>query len=257
MVLEVARYRQVFTEFWQDSFVIDLTPEEKFFYLYLLTNSKTSQCGVYEIPVKVMILETGYNRETILRLIERFEGYGKIKYSIATKEIVVVNWLKYNSINSLKVQKCIEKELKQVKSKDLIPYLYGMDRLCIDWGEEEKRIEENRIEENRIEKNTMSSIYKPIIDYLNKKCETHYRPTTNKTKSLIDTRTKEKFTVEDFKTVIDKKSNEWIGTKYEKYLRPQTLFGTKFESYLNQKSKQSKNTNSNTFLEMMEEEEDD
>ena len=42
------------------------------------------------------------------------------------------------------------------------------------------------------------------------------------------------FTVEDFKTVIDKKSLEWMGTEREKYLRPQTLFGTKFESYLNQ-----------------------
>jgi uncharacterized phage protein (TIGR02220 family) len=253
VIIEVARYRQVYTEFWQDTFVIDLTPEEKFFYLYLLTNSKTTQCGIYEIPIKVMILETGYNRETILRLIERFESYEKIKYNSETKEMVVMNWLKYNSINSPKVQKCIENELKQVKSRGLIPYLYGIDTLCIDWGEEENRIEENRTEENRIEKNTMSSTYRPIIDYLNEKCGTHYRPSTKKTKSLIDARTNEGFEIEDFKTVIDKKSDEWIGTKYEKYLRPQTLFGTKFEGYLNQKTSSK---NSNAFLDMLDDEGD-
>lgn len=45
----------------------------------------------------------------------------------------------------------------------------------------------------------------------------------------------EGFSVEDFKTVIDKKYNDWKGTEWEKYLRPETLFGAKFESYLNQK----------------------
>ena len=53
----------------------------------------------------------------------------------------------------------------------------------------------------------------------------------------------EKFTVDDFKTVIDKKSREWLGTDMEKYLRPETLFGTKFESYLNQQVVISKPTN--------------
>ena len=80
-----------------------------------------------------------------------------------------------------------------------------------------------------------TEIYKTIIEYLNKKAGTKYRASSKKTKSCIHARLAEGFTLEDFKTVIDKKCEEWIGTEYEQYLRPETLFGTKFESYLNAK----------------------
>ena len=76
----MAVYRQVYITFWQDEFILELTPEEKYFYLYLMTNSKTSQCGIYQLPIKVMEMELGYNRDTIIKLIERFEQYGKIAY---------------------------------------------------------------------------------------------------------------------------------------------------------------------------------
>ena len=71
------------------------------------------------------------------------------------------------------------------------------------------------------------------MDYLNEKAGTHYRAGVAKTQSLIKARASEGFTEADFRTVIDKKCADWIGTEYEQYLRPQTLFGTKFESYLN------------------------
>lgn len=73
-----------------------------------------------------------------------------------------------------------------------------------------------------------------IVEYLNEKAGTHYRPTTAVTKHHIQARMKEGMTEEDFKTVIDKKVAQWKGTKMEEFLRPQTLFGTKMESYLNQ-----------------------
>ena len=75
-----------------------------------------------------------------------------------------------------------------------------------------------------------------IVSYLNEKAGTGYRTTTDKTKKVIHARLEEGFKVDDFKTVIDKKCAEWIGDpKMEKYLRPETLFGTKFEGYLNAK----------------------
>lgn len=74
-----------------------------------------------------------------------------------------------------------------------------------------------------------------IIDYLNQKLGTKYKPNTPKTITCIKARLKEKYTIDDFKKVIDKKIKEWKDTEMEKYLRPETLFGTKFESYLNQK----------------------
>ena len=84
-----------------------------------------------------------------------------------------------------------------------------------------------------------NNIYCLVIDYLNKKANTNYRPTTKNTQSFINARVKEGYTVEDFKKVIDSKSKEWLNTDFEKYLRPATLFGTKFENYLNEANKKT------------------
>lgn len=90
--------------------------------------------------------------------------------------------------------------------------------------------------QDRIDKDSKDK-YIYIIDYLNEKAGTHFKPNTAKTKSLINARLKEGFTVEDFKTVIDKKVEEWKNdVQMSKYIRPETLFGTKFEGYLNVKS---------------------
>lgn len=80
-----------------------------------------------------------------------------------------------------------------------------------------------------------SNSIKEIVDYLNYICGTNYKSTTKATAESIKARLKEGFTVDDFKTVIDKKINEWGNDpKMVQYLRPQTLFGSKFEGYLNQ-----------------------
>lgn len=81
--------------------------------------------------------------------------------------------------------------------------------------------------------------YKDVIDYLNQKTGKQFRKNTSSTQRIIKARFKEGFTLEDFKKVIDTKTDEWINDKkMSEYLRPQTLFGAdKFEGYLNQKSK--------------------
>ena len=89
----------------------------------------------------------------------------------------------------------------------------------------------------RLGKNNMSSkldCTDEIIQHLNMRTGAKYKSNTAKTKQLINARLNEGFTLDDFKTVIDKKCVEWCGTDFEKFLRPNTLFGTKFESYLNQ-----------------------
>lgn len=77
--------------------------------------------------------------------------------------------------------------------------------------------------------------YKEIIDHLNLVCNKYYKHTTDMTKKHIHTRWTEGHRLEQFKTVIDNKAASWIGTDMEKFLRPETLFGTKFEGYLNEK----------------------
>lgn len=84
-----------------------------------------------------------------------------------------------------------------------------------------------------------NNIYSLVIDYLNRKASTNYRATTKNTQSFINARVKEGYTVEDFKKVIDSKSKDWLNTDFEKYLRPSTLFGTKFENYLNEANKKT------------------
>jgi uncharacterized phage protein (TIGR02220 family) len=82
--------------------------------------------------------------------------------------------------------------------------------------------------------------FKEIISYLNEKAGTKYRASGSKTQRLIKARFNDGFNDEDFKKVIDIKVAEWSSTDMAKYLRPETLFGTKFESYLNQEVKKSK-----------------
>ena len=83
--------------------------------------------------------------------------------------------------------------------------------------------------------------YAEIIDYLNKKAGTHYRASSKATQRMIKARWHEGFKLEDFQKVIDIKTAEWLDNEDMcKYLRPETLFGTKFEGYLNEKPAKSK-----------------
>lgn len=107
------------------------------------------------------------------------------------------------------------------------------------------------IETEIVTKNEM--IYKNIIDYLNLRLGTNYKSSSAKTRSLIDARLNEGFTEDDFKVVIDKKYDEWRDNEMSQYLRPETLFSNKFESYLNQKIiKKQKTLNDISFAQIEE-----
>ena len=86
----------------------------------------------------------------------------------------------------------------------------------------------------RLETKEINTIINNILSFLNGLVEKSYRA-TDKTKGLIKSRIKEGFTEEDFKYVVTVKAKEWKNNEtMSKYLRPETLFGTKFEGYLNQ-----------------------
>ena len=89
-------------------------------------------------------------------------------------------------------------------------------------------------------KESNKDIYSEVVDYLNFMTNKKYK-LVDSVKSSINARLKEGYTLDDFKTVIDKKCVEWSNTEMSKYLRPQTLFGTKFDSYLNQEVKPKRN----------------
>lgn len=91
--------------------------------------------------------------------------------------------------------------------------------------------------------NSFSESIKEIIDYLNIKTNKRYTYSNKSINRYITGRLNDGFTVDDFKTVIDKKYDEWIGTEFEQYLKPTTLFApSHFEEYLNQPEKKKKDT---------------
>ncbi|WP_312288677.1 DnaD domain protein [Terrisporobacter sp.] len=168
----MAKYRAIQVDFWEDGFVLDLTPEEKYFYLYLLSNSRTTQCGCYELPYKVLEMQTGYNRETVEKLLQRFVDYKKIEYSAETKEILIKNWYKFNFSKSPKVMNCILKEIESIKNIDFkkymvsvcIEYGYSIDSLSIDLGEKEKQKEKQKEKEYIKTKTKTSDVVSNSVD---------------------------------------------------------------------------------------------
>ncbi|MFU2180741.1 conserved phage C-terminal domain-containing protein [Streptococcus pluranimalium] len=156
--------------------------------------------------------------------------------------IVIKDWKIHNYIQSDRYQKTIYKdEIEQLNVKRGETYTFKNE--CIQNVSKmypQDRLDKDRLDKDRLDiyspvsDETKDDIpYKEIIDYLNDKAKTNYRASGKDTKSHIKARWNEGFNLDDFKTVIDKQVARWTNTEYQQYLRPKTLFGTKFESYLN------------------------
>lgn len=117
----MAVYRNISLTFWEDIKIVDdFTPEDKYFYLYLLTNPHTNLIGCYQLSYKQMVNETGYNKDTIEKLIERMQKIHKvIDFDVETSEIHIKKWQKYNWTKSDKLLKCVEKMIPDIKSENL------------------------------------------------------------------------------------------------------------------------------------------
>ena len=141
---EMAIYRNVQMAFWSDTKIADdFTAKEKYLYLYLLTNPHSNLCGCYEISISQIALETAIEKKEIPELISRLQDVHKvILFSKDTKEVLLLNYHKYNWTSSEKFRKPLEKEIDNVKNerfkaylRDLfngidtvsIPYQYGSD----------------------------------------------------------------------------------------------------------------------------------
>lgn len=252
--------RVVDTDFWKDDCVAEkYSAEDRYFFLYLLTNPNSKQCGIYHLPLRVIAFEMGHSRDSVESIIDRFEHrFKNIIYNKETQEIAILNFLKYSIVKGGKpVEDCIRKELEKVKDKTLIRAVYENMKSYMDENiaKNDKSIyinikkifktfinninindnDNERIVPRIVNESSKKAPYVEIVDYLNEKIGARYSAKSSKTQTLINARMNEGFTLEDFKTVIDKKCNDWLkDTKMSKYLRPETLFGTKFEGYLNE-----------------------
>jgi len=122
----MAKFRMVHTEFWNDPKVVEeMTPEDKYFFLYLLTNSNTTQIGIYQITKKQMAFDIGHSIEAVNAVLDRFiRHHNLVRYNDQTREIAIKNWGKYNFNRGGKpVLDCVQSELKQVKDISLIQFV--------------------------------------------------------------------------------------------------------------------------------------
>ncbi|MDT3496009.1 DnaD domain protein [Bacillus toyonensis] len=163
----MAVYRNVQVNFWQDDFVLDLTPEERYFYIYLLTCSKTTQCGIFPFPKRLAEMETGYNRETVDKLLQRFIDYGKILYDAETRELFILNWLRYNPVTNTNVEKCVKNKefvhmfLQKCAEEELsVPMLLAHFGMPSDMAMDDvDPVCEETVEEEVIEEETGSKVF--------------------------------------------------------------------------------------------------
>ena len=140
----MAVYRNININFWTDTKVADdFTPEDKYFMLYCLTNNYTNLCGCYEISIKQMSKDLGYDVDTIEKLLDRFTNTHKvILYNKENKELLIKNWNKYNWTKSQKLDKPLLNEIEKIKTIDFkafvtdkynkrdtvsVPYIYPSD----------------------------------------------------------------------------------------------------------------------------------
>ena len=193
---------------------------------------------------KKLALDLKMGEQSVRTSLERLKSTNDItikttnKYSIIT----ICNYDSYQNEND----EANQLSNQQTTTLKYINNINNKYNPCLP-EEKEGEFEDSSLKESKSEstqsvtpKNQSSTLYNQggggeIIDYLNKVAGKKYKKGIQKTNALIKARLKEGFTIDDFKTVIDKKTKDWKGGDFEIYLRPETLFGTKFESYLNEK----------------------
>ena len=182
-MINLALYRQIFIEFWRDPKVTEeMSAEDRYALLYLLTNPHTTQIGIYQITKRQMAFDLGYSTESVGAILERFEKLlGIIRYNPETREIAIKNWGKYNLKRGGKpIMDCIRGELEKVKDKNLIEYVadsipnetikneflrYVNDTLTISGQEEEEEKEKEKEEEQPQLKKDDSVVVDKIKSY--------------------------------------------------------------------------------------------
>ena len=198
------------------------------------TNSDGMIFFTPEIPYTDEMLAEQFSIDvnTIRLGLSTFQRFGMIE--IIDDIICLSSWEKWQSVDELAAIR--EQTRKRVARHREKQKLAASNVTCNVTVTQCNATDKEQEEEQETDKNKNKELYTSVIAYLNEKAGTKYRPTTGKTQTLIRARLAEGFTLDDFKTVIDKKCAEWLNDpKMNQYLRPETLFSPKFEGYLNLK----------------------
>lgn len=119
-------FRVIQQSLWTDEKIIDnYSCEDKYFWLYLLTNPQSNQLGIYKLPIKLAAFQLGYSREQVIVLLDRFEKtMDQIRYNKLTQEIAIGNFLYHSVIRGGKpVIDTIEKDISKVTDVSLFDFV--------------------------------------------------------------------------------------------------------------------------------------
>lgn len=220
----MAIFRKIHTSFWSDTFVQDLDNDHKLFYLYLLTNERTKQCGIYEISKKQISFDLGYSIDRVSKLLKYFIDTNRIMYSEPTKELALRNWTKFNGSTSPKVISCIKSELLNVKDRVLIEYVNGIYTAS---QQEEEEEEEQEQEINNI---VESIDYDYLLKYINDSLGRNFKIVNDKVKNKYKSLFKQGYTKSQIKEAIDNvknnqyhKDSNYTYCTLEFFSRPETI----------------------------------
>lgn len=191
------------------------------------------------IPYTIQMIaeEFKFQENTVLLALDQLERLGMITRN--QDYLFISNWEKHQNIEGMdKIREKTRIRVAKHREKQKLLLSNVTSNVTVTNGNatEEDKEKEKEIDKDNIYNVSQSETITEIIDYLNFKTGSNYRTNTDKTRKHIKARLNEGFTLEDFKTVIDKKVAEWLNDeKMQRYLRPETLFGTKFEGYLNER----------------------
>lgn len=198
--------------------------------LYFHLSMRADDDGFVNNPKKIQRMIGASDDDCKLLIIKRFI------LAFESGVIVIKHWRIHNYIQKDRYKETLYKEEKSKLAIDAKnAYTEADKKPCIQ--DVSKMYTQDRLElvkdSKELDKGKKNITVAAIVDYLNKAAGTNYRASTKATARHIEARLNEGFSTDDFMTVIDKKVAEWKNTDMEKYLRPETLFGSKFESYLN------------------------
>ena len=227
----MAVFRKIHTSFWSDVFIESLTMEQKLFYLYLLTNEKTKQCGIYEISKKQVCYDLDINLDKANKMLNFFIDKNKIMYSEGTNEIAIRNWDRYNGSTSPKVVSCLQSELSNIKNTLLIQYIYSIDSLSQEEEEQEEEQEEEKTLVPKVDGIDFSILLETINKIFGRKFVIVSDTVKKKYKSLLKqgyTKTHIHTAMLNCKKDTFHKDNDYKHCTIEYFSRPKTidLYGT-------------------------------
>jgi uncharacterized phage protein (TIGR02220 family) len=221
-------------KWWLDLFMMANHRENK-----ILINGKvmTISAGERHTSEEKLATRWGVSRNTVRKFLTLLEKDGMISIKKSRQSGTTYKVLNYNIYQGFSEEKKqqTEQQCEHQRDNDL------NNELNINKNDKEFKNEKNEKKKENFRLTPDPIPYKEIIDYLNQQTEKNFRHTAAGNMKLIKSRWNEGYTLEQFKQVIDNKCQDWLQDhKMSQYLQPSTLFGQKFDQYLNQSSKKIK-----------------